>query len=679
MCESRRLLDGLPVSIPQEGVKLVGDELVFLEDGAVPRSITDAERLWLERNPSARESSEAVTPAPTGTLDTPAEWEQMEGLVVAWSGSTTWRNNLAQIARHVTVDAGGRIYMAVTSPTLRTQATNSLTAAGADMSRVHFFFASLDSIWARDYGPRYAFEDNVRVIADHRYNVPRPNDDNVPVVFGNFKNHQYYEMGIGTRTMVHGGGNYHLDSDGDAYATRLINDENTVWSQSQIQQVWNTYQGNNTTITRQYPFSVDGTGHIDMWMQIYGQRKVFISDWPNNPGSTQDQISEETVPLMQSRGYEVTRIPSYLIGGVHYTFTNMVIFNNIVILPQYNNGPGATVSNQVAQTVRDAFGPGYTVFQLNADSIVQAAGVFHCIVQHMPKHRGAVGPNGGLAPTAFVRGLNSPNTFASGASTTISWISDDDAPLKADGVTAVDIYLSTDGGATFPTGLATGLPALGSFTWNIPAGISTTDARIKVVARDSLGNEGFDLNDADLTIDTVAPSVVSGSFARESEQRLELQLNEPASVAGIVLTSLTTGQVLSGSQLQVVPSGSSLAVRPASGLLANGQWRVSIAGQLTDGVGNVASSSFTYDFRVLAGDADDNGTVEFADLLVLAQSYGQAGKLFSQGNFDYDALGQVTFDDLLILSQNYGNTLIRAQAPEPRQAKRGARMAEVLA
>lgn len=66
---------------------------------------------------------------------------------------------------------------------------------------------------------------------------------------------------------------------------------------------------------------------------------------------------------------------------------------------------------------------------------------------------------------------------------------------------------------------------------------------------------------------------------------------------------------------------------------------------------------------LLAGDADLNGTVEFADFLQLSGSFGQAGH-YGQGDFDCN--GTVEFADFLLLSGNFGATNAAAQSvPEP--------------
>lgn len=69
---------------------------------------------------------------------------------------------------------------------------------------------------------------------------------------------------------------------------------------------------------------------------------------------------------------------------------------------------------------------------------------------------------------------------------------------------------------------------------------------------------------------------------------------------------------------------------------------------------------------LLAGDANNDGKVDFADLLSVGQHYGQPGAAWSAGDFNAD--GAVGFDDLLILTQNYSQTAAAARSaaiPEP--------------
>lgn len=58
------------------------------------------------------------------------------------------------------------------------------------------------------------------------------------------------------------------------------------------------------------------------------------------------------------------------------------------------------------------------------------------------------------------------------------------------------------------------------------------------------------------------------------------------------------------------------------------------------------------------GDADDDGSVGFDDLLAVARNYDKGGG-WTQGDFNGD--GAVGFDDLLIAARNYGETLTSSQ------------------
>jgi autotransporter-associated beta strand protein len=64
----------------------------------------------------------------------------------------------------------------------------------------------------------------------------------------------------------------------------------------------------------------------------------------------------------------------------------------------------------------------------------------------------------------------------------------------------------------------------------------------------------------------------------------------------------------------------------------------------------------------LAGDANLDLVVNFDDLLLLAQNYGAADKVWSEGDSNYD--GEVNFDDLLATAQHYGmNAFITGGSP----------------
>jgi hypothetical protein len=83
-----------------------------------------------------------------------------------------------------------------------------------------------------------------------------------------------------------------------------------------------------------------------------------------------------------------------------------------------------------------------------------------------------------------------------GTTQTVNWVvaGTDAAPINT---TTVDIYLSTDGGYTYPIELASGVPNIGSATVNVPEGLTTSTARIKVKGS---GNIFFDISNNNFAI-----------------------------------------------------------------------------------------------------------------------------------------------------------------------------------
>ncbi|MBX3351312.1 MAG: agmatine deiminase family protein [Phycisphaeraceae bacterium] len=466
---------------------------IHAEGEALPRFMTKAERDFVRDNPIV--APRAVTPpSDYPGLRTVAEYEPMDAIIFSWQGSASWLSIIAQMSGRITTVGDANVVVYAASASAASSAQSQIAAQGADMSRVDIRIRSLNSIWMRDYGPRYVYEGDVRSIVDHTYNRPRPADNLLPSFHGQQFNHTVYEM-----PLVHGGGNYHLDANGVGYATRLINNENPGLTEPQIIGIWQDYQNLGTRLYQPFPTSVDATQHIDMWIQVIADNKVIISDWPLQSGSTQDLICDAAAVDFANRGFTVYRTPAVATGGTHYTFTNMVMCNDLVLLPSYTNTTVVNNNfNQQALATLQAALPDKTIVQIPCQAIVTAAGVMHCIVMHMPRHLG------GDNPTALVRFPNGGEQLTPGDSVEIRWDTDD-----RQGVLNVDLLLSTDGGATFPTVIASALPDTGSYMWAVP-NTGTTNALVRVRPRNLLNNTGHDDSDAVFAILGGCPGDTNG-------------------------------------------------------------------------------------------------------------------------------------------------------------------------
>jgi agmatine deiminase len=316
---------------------------------------------------------------PTGELSTPAEYARNQGLLLRWTNG--FETELADLTVPITtLDPTAIVTIVVSGATQQANAVSELTAAGVDLSQVQFLVTPSNSVWMRDYGPRFILEDKQLAIVDHVYNRPaRPQDNVIPAAIATAWSLSRYDI-----PLVHGGGNFHLFQDGDAFMTDLILDENDSLTASDVQTYFQQYQNLDVTIFPGFPTSFDSTQHIDMWMLPVRDKVVIIGEYAESAGAPRT-ITEEAVAELESRGYTVFRTPGW--GGnfqTHFTYTNSVVFNKIVIVPQYAGFP--TQNAQAISTYQQAF-PGKTILGIDGSDIVDLAGVFHCIVMHVPDPR----------------------------------------------------------------------------------------------------------------------------------------------------------------------------------------------------------------------------------------------------------------------------------------------------
>ncbi len=474
---------------------LAGAQPVFPEGKPIPRNATRAELDWLGNNPIQLPA--VVTEPPTGPVLCPGEYAPMEGIILAWEGPTQWLDIVAEMAAKITTVGNAIAYVSIDAVGENTTCNTRVTSFGGNISRIRYVSRTNDTIWIRDYGPRYIYEGAgprpVRAIVDHTYNRPRPSDDSWDNGWSTYRGHQYYEL-----PLIHGGGNYHLSSAQPAFATQLIQNENPGLSAATIIDTWHRYQNVNTTITLPFPQEVDVTQHIDMWMYMAGDQNVLISDWAVNRGSTQDTICNNQAAAMAAAGYTVTRLPARSIFGTHYTYANAVMCNDLVLVPKYPTTLGAALDQQAFDAWQSAL-PGKTIVQINCESIVTSAGVMHCICMHVPAFKGRVEATG-RAPTVFLRNFRGGQVLPNSSVQTVRWATDDDAGP----VFRVTVSQSLDSGLTW-TDLLTNVTNTGSYNWTTPA-TTQPHVRLRVTAIDTVLLTETDSSETDIYVGVLCAS-----------------------------------------------------------------------------------------------------------------------------------------------------------------------------
>jgi len=260
--------------------------------------------------------------APPAPVRQPAEFEPMEGVLIRYSFGISYQI-IAEMAEDV------QVVTIVANSAQQATVQSLYQSNGVNLDHCSFLIAPTDTYWTRDYGPWFIFNgNNEQGIVDFTYNRPRPNDDQIPVVYGNNHGIPVYNMGL-----VHTGGNYMTDGHGISISTDLVWSENSGLTHEQIDQKMFDYLG----ITK-YHVVPDVNGgssikHIDCWAKYLSPDTILIREVPQS--HSQYNAIESAVDYFESQkscyntSYNVVRV--YTPNNEPYT--NSLILNNKVLVP----------------------------------------------------------------------------------------------------------------------------------------------------------------------------------------------------------------------------------------------------------------------------------------------------------------------------------------------------------
>ena len=170
------------------------------------------------------------------------------------------------------------------------------------------------------------------------------------------------------------------------------------------------------------------------------------------------------------------------------------------------------------------------------------------------------------------------------------------------------------------------------------------------------------------------PTVVNAAFdadlTRSLSFRFSQSVQQSLSAIDIKVRNLTTSQDIAASAPVYDPATDTATFNFAS--LPDGNYTATLlapgindpAGSLLDGnADGTEGDAYVFPFFVLAGDANHDRNIGFADLVAIAQNYGKIGGA-TAANGDSNRDGNVDFADLVVVAQKYGTSLA-APVPAP--------------
>lgn len=319
---------------------------------------------------------------PPDQVRTMAEWEQIQALIITWSGQHAI---LREIVRH-SVKECKVLIISTTPATVATQLTN----AGIPLDSVEFVNTPFNSIWVRDYGPWTVYKNDVDSLwlVDWIYNRPRQNDDRTPLAIGQHLAIPIYEATASPYDWVHTGGNHLPDGLGTAFSSMLVLEENPEKTEAQIDSIANVFLGINQYI--KFPtLPFDAIHHLDMHMRVIDEETIFFGQYPEGIADgpqIESNIQYLTEECNTSFGntYNILRLPMPPdangrypnTGGAYRTYTNSVFVNKTILVPTYEERYDTTALRLYRENL-----PGYNVVGINCNSIIGSLGAIHCITK----------------------------------------------------------------------------------------------------------------------------------------------------------------------------------------------------------------------------------------------------------------------------------------------------------
>jgi len=317
------------------------------------------------------------------------EFERLKGVLMRWpfdwgSMKAEWADMVDALSR-----AGVTIYMWVNTTAQRDDALSYLNQQGAPVGHIEWVVEKTNSVWIRDYGPQFVYDDNSNAwgVVDFHYANSRPDDDDTPLFISQAAGVPRVNRQT-TDVVYTEGGNLNHDGLGCVIYSQRTYSQNSGVNPAVIdQRVLSAFQS-HANIVPQDP-TLDMTGHVDMFLKIVDEDTILVAEYA--PNQKDYQILENCAALMAASTngngdpWNVVRIPQpdvyyiFFIIPVVRTYTNSLVANDVVLFTSF----GINL-DQDAYAIYQQVYPGKTLYAIDASAIIRSGGAWHCVTMEFP-------------------------------------------------------------------------------------------------------------------------------------------------------------------------------------------------------------------------------------------------------------------------------------------------------
>jgi agmatine deiminase len=331
----------------------------------------------------------------------PAEWEEQDGVLLAWPhAQSDWQPLLQQVEPvfAAIIAAISRFETVILIVPDENTAVAQLTAAATDLDRVTFVTMATDDTWARDFGPITVHDGPTPLLLDFGFNgwgnkFPAQQDDRI--------NRNLAKAGVFRSPMTSvplflEGGSIESDGSGTLLVTRqcLLNpNRNLGMTQAELERILALNLGADRFLWLQHGYLAgdDTDSHIDTLARLCPDDTIVYVAC-DDPA---DEHFQELAAMKSELGSFRTRagapyrllplpLPAPCYGldqeRIPVTYANFLIINSAVLVPTYNDPNDA----KALAVLRRAF-PQREIIGIHCLPAVLQHGSLHCLTMQLPK------------------------------------------------------------------------------------------------------------------------------------------------------------------------------------------------------------------------------------------------------------------------------------------------------
>lgn len=332
----------------------------------------------------------------------PAEWEEQDGVLLAWPHeSSDWHPNL-EIVEPVFVEIAHQISrferVIIVAPQ-RGPVQEKLTRAGVDPDRVAIFEIPTNDTWARDFGPITVHEDGRPVLLDFGFNgwglKFAANLDN-QITRSLQEAGAFGETPVRTPGLILEGGSIESDGRGTLLTTSecLLNaNRNPHLTREDLEKMVGPLLGVDhfLWLDSGYLAGDDTDSHVDTLARLCPDDTILYvrcDDPEDEHFEALSRMEKELEGLRTREGKPFRLIPLPWPGAqfdqegerLPATYANYLVVNGAVLVPTYDDPK----DGMALEAVGEAF-PGREIVGVACIPLILQHGSLHCVTMQIPK------------------------------------------------------------------------------------------------------------------------------------------------------------------------------------------------------------------------------------------------------------------------------------------------------